>query len=267
MSKKSLSAITAIALFGFFGCSNEPKEMKSEHHIEEIHAIHHHIDHEWGYTGKESPRYWGELDEKYKMCGIGKSQSPIDIVPTKDIELPELKFSYTSNSHSVINNGHTVQVNIDSGSFVEIDGKKFYLKQFHFHTPSENKINGKQFDLEAHFVHVADDGQIAVVGVMFNEGAENPIIKKIWDKFPLKEGQKIAISLSPTEITELFPRDRDYYKFIGSLTTPPCSENVKWQVFKTPLTISKEQKEKFFNLLGFENNRPTQPLNGREVFE
>jgi len=223
---------------------------------------------EWGYMGDKGPLHWGDLSGDFKMCKEGKIQTPIDIVPNKDVDLPPLKIDYKSASTTLIDNGHTVQVNVAKGSTLTIDGDKYRLIQFHFHVPSENNIEGDAFPLEAHFVHSTDDGKLAVVGVMFEEGDENPILKKIWNHFPsLKRGEEKPCELDAKEISSLLPEKRDYYRFMGSLTTPPCSEGVKWHLFKTPSTVSKEQIVQFFSLFGAPNNRPIQPRNGRTIEE
>lgn len=256
------STIALTALLLVTGCSKTTKTAHTEEETD--HAKH------WGYTGDVAPSHWSELNKKFNMCSEGKQQSPINIVPTKDIELPALNLNYTTGSETIIDNGHTVQINIADGSVLNIDGEKYKLKQFHFHTPSENNINGKQFPLEAHFVHATDDGKLAVVAVMFKEGAENPVLAKIWKKFPTlkeKEGTAVKCGLTSDEVKALMPTNKDYYKFTGSLTTPPCSEQVKWHVYKTPLTVSKEQAEKFTALFGHPNNRPIQDTNKRVIEE
>lgn len=227
-----------------------------KHSVNEVH---------WGYEDNHSPAYWGEMKEEFSMCAKGKMQSPINVVATQDIDLQALGFDYKTTSTDVINNGHTVQVNIVSGSTVNIDGVSYELKQFHFHTPSENNINGHKYALEAHFVHATKIGKLAVVAVIFEEGAENPILAKIWSKFPLEENKKMAINLSADEIKTIMPANKDYYQFMGSLTTPPCSENVKWNVFKNPMTISKAQVKQFFDILNHSNNRPIQDTNNRII--
>jgi carbonic anhydrase len=221
----------------------------------------------WGYTGHGSPQSWGELSPKFHMCKEGKNQSPINITVTdsKDTDLKDIAFSYKAESNSVLNNGHTIQVNIDAGSSIMIDGKRFELKQFHFHTPSENQIEGKNFPLEAHFVHLDKEGNIAVVALMFKEGKSNPLLEKVWSKMPQKADTKTAIKLSAEDVNALLPKDKAYYRFSGSLTTPPCSEGVRWFVLKTAVTISKEQVEKFLHTMHHPNNRPIQNLNARKV--
>ncbi len=255
----TLSLSVATALLFATGCAHNETIEHNEHH--KTHEAH------WDYVGEHSPAHWGEMKEEYKLCGTGKMQTPINIIPTQDVNIAPLQLAYTTNSTNVINNGHTVQVNIASGSKLTLDGKTYELKQFHFHTPSENNIKGHEYALEAHFVHATKEGELAVVAVMFEEGAENPILSKIWNKFPLKVDEKVNIDLSSADIQAIMPSNKDYYKFIGSLTTPPCSENVKWNVFKTSMTISKEQVKQFFDTFGHSNNRPIQATNNRTIEE
>jgi carbonic anhydrase len=224
----------------------------------------------WGYTGHEGPANWGDLDEKYTMCKVGSSQSPINIKKDVTIDTNDLKpiaFNYATGASEVINNGHTIQVNIKEGSSITVDGIEFALKQFHFHTPSENQIEGKNFPLEAHFVHASKDGQLAVVAVMYEDGAENPIIKKIWEKMPHKASEKNSCGLSSKVINDMLPKEKDYYRFNGSLTTPPCSEGVRWLVMKNYSNISAAQTKEFLELFHHANNRPVQPINARQVAE
>jgi carbonic anhydrase len=252
----SLSVATAMLLTTGCDSKSQPKGHSKAHN--ESH---------WDYQGHYSPAHWGEMKEEFAMCSKGKMQTPINIIATQDVELKPLDLQYNASSVNVINNGHTVQVNIDNGSVFDIDGTKYHLKQFHFHTPSENNINGQEYPLEAHFVHATQDGHLAVVAVMFEEGQENPILSKIWSKFPLKQNQLVYLNLNADNIKAIMPKDKDYYKFMGSLTTPPCSENVKWFVLKTPVTISKEQVQRFYDLFGHSNNRPLQDRNNRMILE
>lgn len=225
----------------------------------------------WGYTGHGAPENWATLSDDYNMCKDGKSQSPINIaravrVDTKGLE--KIGFDYSTGISSVINNGHTIQVNFDKGSSITVDGIKFPLIQLHFHTPSENQIDGKNFPLEGHFVHATADGSLAVVALMFEDGAENPFIKKVWAKMPHKAGEKEEISISADEVNALLPKEKAYYRFNGSLTTPPCSEGVRWLVLKNYTTISKGQVSEFIKLFdNHANNRPVQPINARKVMQ
>lgn len=250
----SISSITAVFLAT--GCSHNQKTQHSEDSSHEVH---------WDYVGEYSPQHWGEMKKEFSLCSKGTMQTPINIVPTEDIDLIPLGLDYHTGSMNVVNNGHTVQVNIAKGSSVTINGKAYELKQFHFHTPSENNINGEKFALEGHFVHAAEDGSLAVVAVMFHEGEENRILSKIWEKFPLQLNHKVLLNLSADDINAILPANKDYYKFTGSLTTPPCTENVKWNVFKTSMSISKEQVKQFFDTFGHTNNRPIQATNNRTI--
>jgi len=224
----------------------------------------------WGYTGHEGPSNWGDLDSKYSMCKAGSSQSPINIAKKVIVDADDLQkigFDYKTGAQSVVNNGHTIQVNVKDGSSINVDGIEFSLKQFHFHTPSENQIEGQNFPLEAHFVHASKDGKLAVVAVMFEDGKENPIIKKIWNKMPHKAGNSAGCGLSSKVINDILPKDKDYYRFSGSLTTPPCSEGVRWLVMKNYSHISAAQTKEFLELFHHANNRPVQPINARKVMK
>jgi len=218
----------------------------------------------WGYTGHGSPEKWAELSPDNKMCGLGKSQSPINVVTSLDADLDAIAPAYTHASTEVVNNGHTVQVNIEAGDTLSVDGISFELKQFHFHTPSENNIDGKSFPLEAHFVHLDADGNIAVLALMFQEGEANAELAKIWEKMPKEANQKNELKLANIA-TALLPENKDYYRFSGSLTTPPCTEGVRWLVLKTPVTISKAQVKEFLSTMHHPNNRPIQATNARVI--
>ncbi|QUJ69869.1 carbonic anhydrase (plasmid) [Photobacterium sp. GJ3] len=219
---------------------------------------------EWGYEGKEGPEHWAALSGDYSTCGTGKNQSPIDLTATVEGKLSPLSLHYQPSQASVIDNGHTVQVNYAPGSYITLDGQQFELKQFHFHTPSENQIHGRSFPLEGHFVHADKQGNLAVIAVMFQEGSENQMLATIWSQLSRTVGETVALS-QPVDANQILPVQQDYYRFSGSLTTPPCTEGVRWIVMKQPQTISSAQVATFQKLLGHSNNRPVQPLNGRVV--
>lgn len=220
----------------------------------------------WAYSGEAGPEKWGTLDPKFSACGSGKNQSPVDLSGFVEADLKPIAYAYAPGTTEILNNGHTVQVNYASGNSITVDGHKFELKQFHFHAPSENKFNGKHYPMEGHLVHADKDGNLAVVAVLFQEGAANPLLMKLWEKMPKKPGDKNALPAS-LSVTQLLPADRDYYRFNGSLTTPPCSEGVWWLVIKQPATASKAQIEQFSKVLGHPNNRPVQPVNARAVLK
>jgi carbonic anhydrase len=216
----------------------------------------------WGYTGHAGPQHWGELDPAFGLCAKGKNQSPVNIVGALEAELPPLDIAYGGKASEILNNGHTVQANFPAGNFLTVSGHRFELKQVHFHTPSENHIDSRSFPLEAHFVHADASGNLAVISVMFQEGGENAALATLWREMPMNAGERHPLHAS-FAAPDLLPVDRDYYRFSGSLTTPPCSEGVWWLVLKNPLTVSKAQVEKSAHAVHGHNNRPVQPENAR----
>lgn len=219
----------------------------------------------WSYKGKEGPEHWAQLDPGYETCALGHAQSPIDISHATRASLPRLAFDYQASPAEVVNNGHTVQVNLANAGGIEIDGKPYRLVQFHFHTPSEEHIAGKGFPMVAHFVHQAADGRLAVVAVLFKEGEKNPALDSVFNAMPDKAGEKAELATNFAPQTVL-PQQQGYYAFAGSLTTPPCSEDVQWRVLKQPVELSHTQLAQFQHLYA-KNARPIQALNGREVLE
>lgn len=224
--------------------------------------------HHWSYQGKEGPEHWGELAEEFRMCSEGKNQSPVNLVADANADLPELVFEYYSSTVNEVNNGHTIQQNIKPGSFLRIParGASFELKQFHFHSPSEHQVNGESFAMEMHFVHANEDGELAVVGVLVKEGEEHPVLKQLWSFMPEQAGETRVEPIGIEE-TDLLPPTQDYFTYGGSLTTPPCSEGVKWIVLKTPIEASAEQVEIFKGRVGPSTNRPVQPANARLIID
>ena len=220
----------------------------------------------WSYEGNESPAHWGGLSSEYAACASGKNQSPVDLSSGVQTGSSSVVFHYTSQRYRVENNGHTVQVTPAAETqSLSIDGKKFVLKQFHFHTPSEHTFKGKHFPMEAHFVHQTAAGELAVLAVMFQDGAADSALKPILAK-KLKAGESVTLA-QPLDITPLLPANHTHFRLNGSLTTPPCSEGVNWVVFKTPVSAAKAQIKVMSNIIGSANNRPVQPLNSRIVIE
>jgi carbonic anhydrase len=219
----------------------------------------------WGYTGDAGPDRWGGLQPEYSACS-GKNQSPVNLTGMVEATLKPIEFAYKAGGNEVVNNGHAIQVNVEPGSSVVVDGIRFELKQFHFHSPSENRIGGKSFPLEVHLVHSDKDGHLAVVAVVFEAGKANSTVKAAWDRMPKEEG---AGSPLPKKISGmgLLPAARDYYRYNGSLTTPPCTEGVRWIVMKKAMTVSRGQIDAFKETLGFANNRPVQPVNARTILK
>ena len=220
----------------------------------------------WAYEGSDGPSHWAQLDPAYRTCEAGHRQSPIDIYK-KDAsprKLPPLVFQYRASPIDIIDNGHTVQVNYAPGSALVIGGIRYELVQFHFHHPSEEAIDGKRFDMVAHLVHRNKKGELAVVAIPLKEGRANPLIAALWSSLPKKGDHSEARSRTPINVADLLPVDHRYYSFDGSLTTPPCSEHVRWSVLEAPMEVSKAQIASFAER--YPNNaRPVQPLNGRQV--
>jgi carbonic anhydrase len=218
----------------------------------------------WGYKGADGPSHWASLTADYKDCKLGKFQSPIDIRGAKMAALPPIEFSYQAAPLHILNNGHTIQVNVPPGSSITIGGKHYDLVQFHFHHPSETKLGGQAFPLELHLVHKDADGKLAVVGVLLADGKANPALAALFQYIPKEKGKESTPDGVTVDPTALLPTHRAYYTFPGSLTTPPCSEDVTWYVLRTPVRVSKKEVASFSAEYPL-NARPDQPLNGRPV--
>ncbi len=218
---------------------------------------------DWSYDGANGPDYWADVSSDYAICAEGRFQSPFNIVPDIDADLADLDIHYGRLPVAVTNNGHTLVTSGGPEDHVKIGDTDYKLLQFHFHTPSEHLIDGTSFPMEVHFVHQAADGRFAVIGAMIAEGDANPAIAQLWNVAPYDHG---ATGSGDAVITlaDLLPIDRSYIRFMGSLTTPPCTEGINWQMLMTPITASAEQIAAFRSV--FPNNaRPIQPRNGRLV--
>lgn len=216
----------------------------------------------WGYEGEEGPDHWGDLSPDFATCGTGKEQSPIDIPASAPINPADISFNYKPTAVTILNNGHTIQVNYDAGSSIEVDGITYNLLQFHFHALSEHTVKGEPADMEMHLVHQNADGGLAVVGVLINKGAENPAFAPVWNHLPAEESEPETISGETVNANDLLPANRTYYRYNGSLTTPPCSEGVKWLLMTAPVELSEAQVAAFEAVM-HDNYRPVQPFNAR----
>ncbi len=225
-----------------------------------VHQVH------WSYSGAAGAANWHKISPDYALCGQGQRQSPIDIKDGVRVNLEGIKFDYKPSALKVINNGHTIQVAYDPGSTISVGGTTFELVQFHFHRPAEERVNGRPFDMVAHLVHKSKDGALAVVAVLMMAGDENPFIKSLWNHLPLDVGMDETPAGVTVDATQLLPKIRGYFTYMGSLTTPPCSEGVRWIVMRTPVQVSRTQVNTFGRL--YENNaRPIQPAHARLVKE
>jgi carbonic anhydrase len=225
-----------------------------------------HAQHTWDYSDAHGPSHWGDLGPEFAQCKMGHHQSPVDISNPRKAVLPPIQFHYRSSPLHIIDNGHTIQINYAPGSFMLVGEKKYELRQFHFHRPSEEKINGKRFDMTVHLVHMDEDGKLAVVAVLLQEGNDNALVRELWTDLPHEKEKEELFEKVQIDISQMLPSDRSYYTFSGSLTTPPCSEDVTWFVLKHPVTISAAEISQFSQLYR-DDARPTQPLYDRVVLE
>lgn len=219
----------------------------------------------WDYEGTEGPEHWGKLTQEYDICSRGKNQSPIDLVANVDAELPELNFDYVHpDILSEVNTGHAIQENVEPGNSIQLLGKSYELKQFHFHSPSEHTVKGDYHPMEVHLVHQNEAGAYVVVGLLFEEGPRNAVMDQL-PSFRAARGEDPRTE--PFDYNQLVTNRTQYFLYNGSLTTPPCTEGVQWIVIQEPILASPEQIQHYHDLLGFDNNRPVQPRNARIVLE
>ena len=230
-------------------------------------AVAEHRSIHWGYEGEGAPANWGKLRSDYATCAAGRRQSPIDIRDGIKVDLEPIQFDYKLSSFAIIDNGHTVQVRVGEGSSIHIMERQYDLVQFHFHKPSEERIGGHAFDMVVHLVHQDYDGRVAVIAVLLEKGSEHPLIQALWNNLPLDRDQEVAPAMVIDPNLLLPPKERRaYYTYMGSLTTPPCTEGVLWMVFKQPVPVSPQQIS-IFSRLYSHNARPVQPTNGRLIKE
>ena len=225
----------------------------------------------WTYEGEKGPHFWGKLDPDFSLCADGHSQSPIDIAKTAPASLPKLRAKFSPANLRIvhhehladeINNGHTIQVNYSEGDTMTIGDTDYELIQFHFHAPSEHTIHGKQYPMEMHFVHKSSSGTLAVIGVFIEKGAHNAAFDPIFSNLPREKGVESHFEHVQVNVDDLLPHSHKSYRYDGSLTTPPCSEGVKWIVMQSPIQLSAAQIWWFTSRIEG-NNRPVQPLHHR----
>lgn len=220
----------------------------------------------WGYSGADGPSHWAGLDPSFATCKTGKRQSPIDIKGAKeDSSLAPVQIDYKPSPPKIVDNGHTIRVNVAPGSSITVNGTAYTLTQFHFHRPSEEEIAGKKYAMVIHLVNERAGGA-AVIALLVKTGAQNPTVQKIWDNLPKEKDKENEVTGVSINAADLLPVDHNYYNFDGSLTTPPCSEGVMWFVMKTPIEMSAAQIAAFAKLYPM-NARPIQSTDGREIKE
>lgn len=224
-----------------------------------------HLTEHWGYEGEAGPQNWARLSPGFAACGSGPRQSPIDIRGGIKVELEPVRFDYKPSYFRIVDNGHTIQASVGAGLTISVMGRRYELQQLHFHRPAEERIDGRTFDMDVHLVHKDLDGRIAVVSVLLEHGPAHPLIQTLWNNLPLEKYESFApnVAINPAE---LLPAERGYFTYMGSLTTPPCSEGVLWIVMKQPVTLSDEQIAVFTRF--YRNNaRPIQSSGERIIKE
>lgn len=259
MKRSMLLAIGGVALLAVVAQATK----ESTHGTHATHATH-----EWTYSGNTGPAHWGELKPEWAVAQTGHEQSPIDLPghaeAAADHDVPSLRFEYGQSDVRILNNGHTVQVNVEPGSSIYLGDRRYDLLQFHFHSPSEHTVDGKAAPLEMHLVHKDESGGLAVVGVMFDAGRKSQFLEHFWDLLPHEEGPATHHEDVVLDLADVLPANRSTYRYAGSLTTPPCTEGVRWIVFRTRAQASREQIAAFHEIVG-DSNRPVQPIFEREV--
>lgn len=251
-------ATASAASFKAHSAATQDKNETVVHHAGE--AAH------WAYEGEGAPIRWGKLNPAWSLCENGNRQSPIDIRDGIKVELEPVAFDYKPTGFSVIDNGHTVQVNLGGGNHITVMGRMYELVQFHFHRPSEERINGKGFEMVVHLVHKDAEGRLAVVAVLIERGKAQNVIQTVWNNLPLEKNSAVNPPALAMDMNQLLPTRREYYTFMGSLTTPPCSEGVLWMVLKEPVQASSDQIAIFARLYPM-NARPLQVQAGRLIKE
>ncbi|QAU33759.1 carbonic anhydrase family protein [Janthinobacterium sp. 17J80-10] len=221
--------------------------------------------HAWHYDGEGGPAHWGRMNPAWATCASGARQSPIDIRDGIRVDLDPVQFDYRPTRFQVLDNGHTVQVNLSTGNTITVTGRSYELTQFHFHLPSEERINGKGFPMVLHLVHKDAAGRHAVVALLVEDGEPHEVVQQVWNNLPLEKREPV-LAAAPLDLDKLMPSRREYYTYMGSMTTPPCSEGVLWIVMKEPIRLSSQQIAIFARLYPM-NARPIQEAAGRMIKE
>lgn len=255
------------------GCAGEGVAPADDHTAAgpaEVQAIH------WGYGPDDGPASWGGMNAEWTACSSGEAQSPIDIrdvtsaaaIPGLALAFPETSIRIVRQEYvlKVLDNGHTIQVNVDAADTLTIGEERFGLRQYHFHSPSEHTVDGEHYAMEMHLVHESADGDLAVVGVLIEEGEHNAAFDAVWRNRPTEPGTEVQLDDVSVNIDDLLPTERTHWRYHGSLTTPPCSEGVRWFLMKTPIRLDAEQIRQFRDEFTG-NTRPTQEIHGREIIE
>jgi carbonic anhydrase len=219
----------------------------------------------WSYEGELGPANWSKINVDWARCGMGNRQSPIDLRDGIKVNLEQIAFDYHLSSFNEVNNGHTIQVTVGGGNFITVGNQTYELQQFHFHRPSEEKVNGKGTEMVMHLVHKSAEGKFAIVAVLLERGQAHGLMQTIWDNLPLEKQEVVSPSIV-IDPTDALPAKREYFTYMGSLSEPPCTEGVLWLVFKQPRQASPAQMALFSRLYPL-NARPVQSTAGRMIKE
>jgi carbonic anhydrase len=261
---RSASVLLLPVVFLLAGCGASTDRPEPAAHAEEVH---------WGYAGEVGPEHWADLSPDFALCRTGTEQSPIDLTEATEVRRAAVEREFGESVLTIqqrarvmdlIDNGHTIQVTSDAPVTLDLEGKHYELVQFHFHSPSEHTIDGEHAPLEIHFVHKSAAGELAVVGVLIREGEHEPLLDPILAGLPSGPGDERHLEQLDVDPTDLHPRIDRYFRYRGSLTTPPCSESVEWVVKAAQREISPAQMAALVSHL-HENNRPVQPRGDREL--
>lgn len=255
MTKLVLAVTAAIAAVVLSGCGRDEAGEPSPR--DENTAT------KWSYSGKTGPERWGDLSPEYAECSEGRRQSPVDLAAATPGAVPTLTLRYAPARAVQVNNGHVIQFDEPQDGGIVLDGRRYDLVQFHYHAPAEHVVGDEPAPMELHIVHSDANGDLAVLGVFLEDGAPNPVYERLFGRIAAEEGERIALE-APLDARELLPKSRSLYSYQGSLTTPPCSEGVRWIVFRQPIELSADQIARFTDVYS-DNARPVQPLNGRRV--
>jgi carbonic anhydrase len=242
----------------------EAKRRQEELALAAVAAAPRHGTH-WTYEGESGPANWSKINSDWAMCGGGRRQSPIDIRDGIKVDLEQIGFDYHPSSFNEIDNGHTIQVTVGGGNFITVGNQSYELQGFHFHRPSEERVNGKGTEMVIHLVHKSADGKLAIVAVLLERGKQHNLIQTVWNNLPLEKNELVAPSVV-LDLKDVLPEKREYYTYMGSLSEPPCTEGVLWLVMKQPMQASPAQMALFSRLYPL-NARPVQQGFGRMIKE
>ncbi len=258
--RSAAALIAAFATLGAVGaCGGHVAATDETPSPHEAHAA-------WSYSGAKGPKHWASLDTAYKLCSDSNNQSPINIDSAKLVDAENIEFHYEPSKINIVNNGHTIEVEYEPGSYVTLVGVRYDLVQFHFHMPGEHKTKGKLRDGELHLVHKSADGHILVIGViLYHTQTDNAAFASVWENIPKKPGEMQHLN-AQTNASLFLPASRATYRYDGSLTTPPCTEGVLWNVMVDSVAMSQGQMLDFMHIVG-DNYRPVQPLGGRPLLK